>query len=284
MSLGASLHAAAARVAFSLWPFTFSHERLMNLLAPPVQSGLHTRRLRCYPIAIQYDAGSYIGRFLDYRGSYEEPMLRTMARLLAPGMRVLDAGANIGIHTLVAAHRVGQTGEVVAVEPQQATSRRLRDNILLNRLSNVRVHQVALGSAAGAGRIHHVSQGNDGMATMRLARSETCSSSESVEVTTLDRVIAEAWGGAGPDLIKIDVEGGELGVLEGGTETFRRCPPRYVLVECIERHLQRFGGSSRQLVEWLEGHGYQVRALSLGRWCRVGKLEGLSADLLATRR
>lgn len=284
MSFGVSFHAAAVRAAFSLWPFPFAHERMMNLLEPPAQSGLHTRRLRGYPLAIQYDAASYIGRFLEYRGSYEEPMLRTISRLLRPGMRVLDVGANIGVHTMVAAHRVGQTGEVVAVEPQRETSRRLRENIALNQLSNVRVHQVALGSAAGTGRIHHVSRANDGMATMRLGDRELAASSELVEVTTLGQVVAEAWGGAGPDLIKIDVEGGELAVLEGGAETFRRNPPSYVLVECIERHLQRFGGSSRELVEWLECRGYQVRALSMGRWRRVRKGERMNADLLATRR
>lgn len=64
---------------------------------------------------------------------------------VAPGMRVLDAGCGPGRLTLPAARRVGPTGEVVALDIQEAMLRRVRDKLDARGVSNVRLLQAGLG-------------------------------------------------------------------------------------------------------------------------------------------
>ena len=70
MSLARRARGAAARAVFAVWPFSFAHERLMALIDPPASPAWIRRRLRGYPLTIEFDRGTYLGRFLDYRGMY----------------------------------------------------------------------------------------------------------------------------------------------------------------------------------------------------------------------
>ena len=93
MSVADRIHGSIARLAFGLWPFPFAHERMMKVLNPPRNYGTRVRRLRGCPLRLEFDAGSYLGRFLDYRGMYEEALIRTMAEVLRPGGCMIDVGA-----------------------------------------------------------------------------------------------------------------------------------------------------------------------------------------------
>lgn len=277
------MRGAAARAVFTVWPFSFAHERLMLLLDPPSQPAWIRRKLRGYPLEIEFDRGTYLGRFLDYRGMYEETLIRTMAGLLRPGMVMVDVGANIGLHTLVAAWRVGPTGRVLALEPQRRVHERLLANIALNGLTNVTVRRAAASVHEGELALYQPAAGNDGQATLALNPGESSAESEAVPVLSLDRLLAEALPGAAPDIIKMDVEGAELDVLRSAPEMFAKWPPAHLFIECIERHLNRFGATSGMLIRWLERAGYEVRGLHAGRWEPVPARDGVSMDLLASR-
>ena len=255
----------------------------MAVLDPPAHHGRSVRSLRGFPLRIEYDPATYVGRFLEYRGMYEEALIRTMARLLRPGMVMLDVGANIGLHTLVAAHRVGPLGHVLALEPQRRVHEQLEANIALNGLRNVTTRRIAASVHEGQLVLHQVNAGNDGQATLALGPGERAADTESVPVRTLDGILAEALPGRAPDLVKMDVEGAELDVLRSAPELFRTRAPGDLFIECIDRHLRRFDASSELLVGWLRGAGYSVRGLSAGRWRGVGSGRDLSADLWASR-
>lgn len=64
--------------------------------------------------------------------------------LLEEGMNVVDAGANVGQYTLLASPIVGLRGSVHSFEPVPATFSRLRQNVDLNRLTNVSLNRAAL--------------------------------------------------------------------------------------------------------------------------------------------
>jgi FkbM family methyltransferase len=278
-----SIREGLAETVFGLWPFSFGHETLMALINPPYRTGPMGTHIRGYPLRIEFDGGSYIGRFLDYRGIYEEGVIRKIASVLRPGMGFVDVGANIGLHCLVAAYKVGVSGRVLALEPQHLVFDRLKANIALNKLSQVTALNLAAGAADSELMLYQLSEANDGLATLALSADERSSKREAVHVVRLDALIKRVFGDALPEVIKIDVEGAELEVLRGATNTFQRRGPNHVFVECIEHHLNRFNATSGMLIQWLQDAGFKVSGLKAGRWVEVHPEDGVSMDLMATR-
>jgi len=153
----------------------------------------------------------------------EEAVLSELMRALRTGDVVYDVGANIGVHTILMAMRVGPGGTVVAIEPDPPSFASLRDNVDLNGLGNVRCFQVALGSDPAPGFLSRFSVSRerpvrDGALSVRIVRG--------------DDLIA-AHGLPAPRVVKIDVEGHEYHVLAGMERTLRRDACRLV---CCEIH------------------------------------------------
>ena len=149
-------------------------------------------------------SGGKPGRF--YLGTYESDQTPLFCDHVRPGQTVLDLGANVGYYTLLAAELVGPSGTVVAFEPEPLNAAYLRRHVEVNRLPQVDVLQHAVGRAAG---------------TLRFTRGKGRGRGHlhdegelEVEVVTLDEVV-EARS-LTPNCLKIDVEGAEADVLEGG--------------------------------------------------------------------
>lgn len=243
----------------------------MRLIRPPVPTQpLVTGRLRGFPLRFRFDPGHVNGRFLYYRGLCEERLILRLRRLLKPGMTFIDAGANEGLYSVVAAHCVGPGGRVFAFEPQQSLAERFWENVRMNGLSNVVLEPVALGRDPGIAKIFQVSRRNI-HATLRL-RPDERSVGPDVEVTvrTLSDVLRE-HGVATVDGMKLDVEGAEIDVLEGFEESMRAAPPRFIIAECIDVNLARFRHRSHDLVAFLQEHGYSVYRPLPTRWALVGR-------------
>jgi FkbM family methyltransferase len=132
---------------------------------------------------------------------------------LREGMEVWNVGANVGVYTLQLAHWVGVTGRVVAFEPNPAARAVLARNVALNALQS-RVEIVSSAVGAAAGRVDFFTSGADGMGRAgrpnpKLARTDRFA----VAVATLDDVAAAR--GRRPDVVMMDIEGWEVGALQG---------------------------------------------------------------------
>lgn len=169
----------------------------------------------------------YVGRAIYYFGDLDPYVTWALRRVLRPGDTVLDIGANLGLTTLISAHLVGGEGRIHAFEPQPQVASLLRKTIVANGLPNVTVHPHALGAKPGRATLT-IPQHNAGAATL-LAGSRSGVSIE-VEVRTLSQVVRESISDP-VRLLKIDVEGFEVDVLEGARELFQKSPPDAVLVE-----------------------------------------------------
>jgi len=146
-----------------------------------------------------------------------EKEIAFVRRLLQPGMRTIDIGANFGTYTLAMAQAVGPQGRVWAYEPTSTTARYLLKTICRNDLTNVQMIQAALSDRTGSGRLHLDAQ----VETNRLVAD---GDGEEVSLTTLDAESRlRAWGCI--DFIKIDAEGGELDIVGGGGEFFAEQSP-----------------------------------------------------------
>jgi FkbM family methyltransferase len=167
---------------------------------------------------------------------------RAIQTLLRPGGRFVDVGAHIGLLSLAAARTVGPRGKVIAIEPTPLTSSLLARAAVINGVSDrVQVHVKAAGARTGriAFFVHPVLGHN----TMY----EISAGGERIEVDVLpldDLVPA----GERVDLIKIDVEGAELEVLQGMTRILSENPCLSVIAEFAPAHLDR---SKRAAADWL---------------------------------
>ncbi len=141
-----------------------------------------------------------------------EDEIRFLRRLLVPGQKVIDVGANHGIYTLSMAKAVGPTGSVWAFEPASGCAALLAQGIAANKFDHVIVERSALSSQCGTGCLAL----NDHSELNALVRPENvATASETVPVVTLDDCL-QRYGWRDIAFVKIDAEGEEANILKGG--------------------------------------------------------------------
>jgi FkbM family methyltransferase len=179
--------------------FCFSHilyKVTWGTLESPLAQGLRGRFRR---LAFLRN-GEYTCEITGYEKHYR----------IKEGDVVVDAGAYLGHFTVYAAKRVGNTGKVVAFEPDAAVYRMLRHNIELNKLTNVVIinqaiwsHETELAFDSRGNASQIVAEGDQAKALVRKMR-----------VTSLDTEL-QRLGLPTADLIKMDIEGAELAAVQG---------------------------------------------------------------------
>jgi len=181
-------------------------------------------------------------------GVFEEGTTRLFQRLVKPGMLVIDIGAHVGYYTLLAAKQVGPTGKVYAFEPDPDNHATLLKNIELNGYSNIVAVRKAVSDRLGHAQLYLSAtvSGNNSMYHHGLAER----GSVSVETTTVDSMLEELeWPHV--DLVKIDVEGAEVAVLEGMTALLGRSAKLNLILEFMPSRLHSAGVTPRQFLDKL---------------------------------
>jgi FkbM family methyltransferase len=159
-------------------------------------------------------------------GGWERQAQRLMTEHIRPGQVILDVGANSGIHTLLMARLVTERGHVYAFEPHPAIFRALVGNVALNGLEAV-VTPVPMAVADATGRTTFFSGRHGGaghLAAVGLPEGDEMT----VETITLDEFVFERAHRL-PDFLKIDVEGAERRVLDGGRQMLRTRRPKLLI-------------------------------------------------------
>jgi len=200
-----------------------------------------------------------ISRCTYVDGRYEPNEMFAMAKLLAPGMCVVDAGANEGLFTILAARIVGESGAVHAFEPSPREQGRLHANLAVNHLANVKVHHAALGRALGKSTLRIAGASHSGHNALGgfIYAGTVLEESVEVDVVTLDQAMREQKV-TRLDLLKIDVEGSEVEVLKGADEVLRTLRP-VVLAEAQDESLRRMGSNVGELLKLLRSNDYEVK-------------------------
>lgn len=208
---------------------------------------------------------------------FRQAVLELLARETRPGMVCLDVGANIGTATLVMAGATGPHGVVVSLEPHPHNLDKLRTNLALNATPHVRVLPVAAGATEGEAVMVSPGLRNAGM--NRIAtHGESPALDIRVPVRPLDAIVAEE-NLPRVDLVKIDVEGFEMRVLEGARTLLDRCQP-LIVCELADEYLRLQGSSAHEVVAFLRAADYHVRDVETGLPLE-GTLQGIHTDLIA---
>ncbi len=191
-------------------------------------------------------------------GEYEPEITRFLASYLEPGMTMVDAGANVGYHTMLAAQLVGAEGRVVAIEPYSENCRLLLISATLNRADNVTLLPVALDERRGWAHLSphlgsnasFVADGAD-----ELARGY----GSVVPTFPLDELV-----GGPVHLVKVDIEGAEMRAMRGAAALIASQRP-VVISEVSDEMLWRVSGCRvADYLGWFEARGYRVAVFEPG--------------------
>jgi FkbM family methyltransferase len=185
-------------------------------------------------------------------GLYEIDLIRVLEQHLRPGDTCMDLGAHVGYVTMLMARGVGPQGRVISFEPVPETYNALRENIRLNGYDNVTTEAAAAGDRQGSIDLVCTKGQELSWTASALAYSQPGEEDHiTVPVVKLDDYVQR--NGLRPKLIKVDVEGAELAVLQGGRQTLRKIRP-VVLVE-----IHDLGPSHKaQVLHLLREHDYAV--------------------------
>lgn len=150
----------------------------------------------------------------------EQAIANTMRSMLKVGDVFIDAGANIGIYTVLASRLIGPAGRVISIEMMPETADRLESHVRMNQLQNVTVIRSALSDTPGQLVRATVQEGKHGQATIaRGSERFGLGNAIEVETTTLDITTTEITS---VRLMKIDVEGAELRALRGAEHLLQK--------------------------------------------------------------
>lgn len=197
---------------------------------------------------------------------YVESEIQGLRQLVGAGAVCIDIGAAGGIYTMALSRLAGPTGLVHSVEPLPFANRSVARLLKVGRATNVRQHAFALGAEPGI-EIMSVPVGRFGMVTGRsFLDRRTGGPDPNVEfakkvavrvtVDTLD-ALCEREAVDRLDFVKIDVEGAELQVLEGGKHVIETLRPA-ILVEIEARHAARYLQTPDEVTSWMRARGYTM--------------------------
>jgi len=204
-----------------------------------------------------------------FTGNFEDGERQFIQGFLKPGMTVLDIGAHYGFYTVLAAKIVGPTGRVMSFEPSRRERERLLVHLRLNRiLDRVSVFPVALGRETAESTLYVVAGRDTGCNSFRPPAVTEPSRAIQVPVTSLDAFLA-LQNVACVDFIKMDVEGAELGVLEGAEGLLGRRPRPVIVAELADSRTLPWGYSASAIYDSLVAKSYRWFAIT-----QDGKLRG----------
>ncbi|WP_369337306.1 FkbM family methyltransferase [Comamonas guangdongensis] len=189
----------------------------------------------------------HIQNYLANEMFFEARELIETLYILPHQPRILDVGSNIGNHAIFWSC-IADAARIDCFEPVETNATQLRRNFEINGIapSRYQVHELGMGDRPGAAALAHFDIANQGAS--RLSPAEQ----GAIRIETLDGYVSCA----AVDLLKIDVEGMELEVLEGGRELIRQQRP-IILIEVSNAHKGRF-------FSWMAESGYRVhRAFEL---------------------
>ena len=178
------------------------------------------------------------------RAIRSNPVIPKLFELIDRERSAIDVGANVGLFTL-ALHR--RASKVIAFEPLPALAAELRHRFG----PSIQVLEVALSDRAGTTTLFVPYEGQRAIES-RASLNDDANPKLALRPLKVERRRLDDYGFHDVGIIKIDVEGHELAVLQGAEQTIRRCRPA-LIVEIEERH---HPGRSGEIIQYILSLGY----------------------------
>jgi FkbM family methyltransferase len=209
------------------------NSRLCKLFTVPLSHGV---KIRLYPTSSSFALWLNPHQFDSAGGP------NFIWNYLSDGDIFVDVGANIGHLTLTAAKKVGR-GQVISIEPHPEIFKYLNNNINLNKLTNVKTYNLAVGEKTGQSQFSDMKTDDQNFVTEH--------GPVNVSITKLDDLVSGKV-----HLLKIDVEGYELFVLKGAVNTLSRTEAVYI--ESWDTNFKKYNYATGDIVHFLEHNNFKV--------------------------
>lgn len=193
-----------------------------------------------------HQTGEYISRKLILFHGFEKAEIAHLCSLAKKGDTVVDVGANIGFYTIYFSKAVGPQGTVLAFEPDPENIKLLRENVKLNRCTNVKIFPFALGNADTTEKLFLCSENKGYQSLADLAHT-----GQYIEIGVKEARTALA--GYNPTIAKIDVEGAEPLVWQG-----MDVKPPNILFEFVPSQIRALGNDPCKFLESIAQDGYKL--------------------------
>ncbi len=215
-----------------------------------------TREVRFHGIKLVLHLDDWIQQNIFFLGSYEPAELKVLEKLLPPKGTFMDIGANMGLYSLLASRTAGPEGTVYCFEPLEKNYKMLKNNIAINRLSNIHSEKLAIGEKNKTTTLYYDDQEkNQGMATTRYIKDAY---REEITMVSLDEYVNN-HAISRIHLIKIDIEGSEYAALLGMRNTLSAHRPA-IIIEILDS--QTGSANATRIHALLHDMGYQKYFIS----------------------
>jgi FkbM family methyltransferase len=230
------------------------HARLQNCCLRTKHGTLMAMEPACLDVYVH---------MLNHRRTGSEEVLDTCRACLSSGQVFYDVGANVGYISIELARIFGGQVAVVSFEPQPLLAQNIAASAALNALRNVTVFDLMISDRAGEANLYLGSHAIHASAVPRTSGAKPMRR----RTATIDEMV-ETGAIPAPDVMKLDVEGGELAALRGAAKTIAEHRPHIVFES--DENMQRFGHTRRDLVNAIRAAG------AYDFYC----IRGLKADLV----
>ena len=244
----------------------FVHDDTEKILTLTVKSNSSSHTLRIYLDFTKFSQ-KIMWNCLSKGQFYEQGTSNFLASALREGDSFIDIGSHIGYFSLLASIIVGNSGQVFAIEPEASNFAQLTTNISLNKFSNIKTFSLVLGSKIEQKQFFINKDNDGGHALWNVGLHPFNKNSRAnpvvkdINTATLDSL----FEGNNPNslkLIKMDVEGSEYAILQGGTNMISRHNVPYIICEINRFALQQMGTSEKELRRYMELLGYETYLLN----------------------
>ena len=185
-------------------------------------------------------------------GRYERAKQQAVQTLLPEGGTFIDVGVNKGDFTLLAARVVGESGRVLAFEPEPENCRWIAKSVARNAYRNIQLEQLALSDRNGEAELYLGTK--SGWHSLVPGGDDQPGKTVQVSIRTLDDFLAKQGWERPVDMIKIDVEGADMQVLRGATRVLAENPGLVLLVDIHPEH----GVNPQALCDYLRDRGFAI--------------------------
>lgn len=253
------------------------YDFIVNKLRPP-ELGLFMKwilRIKRSPHTLPNGKILFIDPVSDFglkilkNESYEKEMTEQISSILKTGDNFVDLGSNEGYFSMIASGLIGQTGKVIAIEPQERLWNVIINNSILNNCSNIQILPYGISSVPGEATMMLYTNFNTGASSLSpnfnfyislISIRKRFYKRQKIQIKTLD--------GLSPSLpkkvklIKIDIEGFEYEALKGAINLLKDHVFENLLIEIHRKSLESLGQKESDVFDLLSKYGYQKREIT----------------------
>jgi len=215
------------------------------------------------------------------QGCWEPDVARFFLRIVKPGMRVVEVGANVGYYTLLACSLVGPTGRVTAFEANPAAVTLTRRSLLVNGFRDrATIVEMAVTDAPGTVIIHQLDQRQGDSSLFDFSDDQLRFAGDRVTKVEVPSTSLDAFFDRDEpiDLIRMDVEGAEPLVFDGMRRILERNLRIKIMLEFFPERIERSGRQPVKFLETIKVIGFRIQTVG-----SRGRLQQLPIDVLAER-